>query len=130
MSLIYLGWEFICVVCITLLCVQPILILSAFFFCHPYIPLSNSKTLSLTGHCHHGQKLLEYNSNIYQMACQHCSLNTSSLKRQWKSRVTTRSKPVSTVVSTINSILMKTTTLDKVSVTPYNIPRITIILPH
>ena len=30
-SLIYLGWEFICVVCITLLCVQPIPILSAFF---------------------------------------------------------------------------------------------------
>ena len=39
-SLIYLGWEFICVVCITLLCVQPIPILSAFFLCHPYIPLS------------------------------------------------------------------------------------------
>ena len=29
-------------VCITLLCVQPIPILSAFFLCHPYtIPLSN-----------------------------------------------------------------------------------------
>ena len=26
-------------VCITLLCVQPIPILSAFFLCHPYIPL-------------------------------------------------------------------------------------------
>ena len=43
MSLIYLGWGFICdsVVCITLLRVQPIPILSAFFLCHPYIPLSN-----------------------------------------------------------------------------------------
>ena len=42
-SLIYLGREFICVVCITLLCVQPIPTLSAFFLCHPYIPLSNLK---------------------------------------------------------------------------------------
>ena len=48
MSLIYLGWEFICVVCITLLCVQPIPILSAFFLCHPYIPLSNLKNFSFT----------------------------------------------------------------------------------
>ena len=30
-------------VCITLLCVQPILILSAFFLCHSYIPLSKLK---------------------------------------------------------------------------------------
>ena len=48
MSLIYLGWEFICVVCITLLCVQTIPILSAFFLCHPYIPLSNLKNFSFT----------------------------------------------------------------------------------
>ena len=47
-SLIYLGWEFICVVCITLLCVQTILILSAFFLCHPYIPRSNLKNFSFT----------------------------------------------------------------------------------
>ena len=32
--------------CITLLCVQPILILSAYFLCHPYIPLSNLKNFS------------------------------------------------------------------------------------
>ena len=31
--------------CITLLCVQPIPILSAYFLCHPYIPLSNLKHL-------------------------------------------------------------------------------------
>ena len=35
-------------VCITLLCVQPIPILSAFFLCHPYIPLSNLKKFSCT----------------------------------------------------------------------------------
>ena len=35
-------------VCITLLCVQPIPILSAFFLCHPYIPLSNLKNFSFT----------------------------------------------------------------------------------
>ena len=35
-------------VCITLLCVQPILILSVFFLCHPNIPLSNLKNLSFT----------------------------------------------------------------------------------
>ena len=35
-------------VCITLLCVQPIPVLSAFFLCHPYIPLSNLKNFSIT----------------------------------------------------------------------------------
>ena len=35
-------------VCITLLCVQTIPILSAFFLCHPYIPLSNLKNFSFT----------------------------------------------------------------------------------
>ena len=49
MPLIYLGWEFICVVRITLLCVQPIPILSDFFLCHLYIPLSNLFTC-LTEH--------------------------------------------------------------------------------
>ena len=34
--------------CITLLCVQPIPILSAFFLCHPYIPLSNLKNFFFT----------------------------------------------------------------------------------
>ena len=34
-SLIYLGWEFICVVCITLLCVQPIPILLPSFCAIP-----------------------------------------------------------------------------------------------
>ena len=33
---------------ITLLCVQPIPILSASFLCHPYIPLSNLKNFSFT----------------------------------------------------------------------------------
>ena len=32
--------------CTTLLCLQAILILSAFFLCHPYIPLSNLKNFS------------------------------------------------------------------------------------
>ena len=35
-------------VCITLLCVQTIPILSAFFLCHPYIPLSNLNNFSFT----------------------------------------------------------------------------------
>ena len=35
-------------VCITLLCVQTIPILSTFFLCHPYIPLSNLKNFSFT----------------------------------------------------------------------------------
>ena len=35
-------------VCITLLCIQTIPILSAFFLCHPYIPLSNLKNFSFT----------------------------------------------------------------------------------
>ena len=34
--------------CITLLCVQPILILSTFFLCHPYIPFSNLRNFSFT----------------------------------------------------------------------------------
>ena len=35
-------------VCIILLCVQPIPILSASFLCHPYIPLSNLENFSFT----------------------------------------------------------------------------------
>ena len=35
-SLIYMGWESMCA-----LCVYAIPILSAFFLCHPYIPLFN-----------------------------------------------------------------------------------------
>ena len=35
------GKSYNYVLCITLLWVQPIPILSAFFLCHPYIPLSN-----------------------------------------------------------------------------------------
>ena len=50
-SLIYLGWELSVVymsMYVTVLCLQAILILSAYFLCQPYIPLSNSKNFSFT----------------------------------------------------------------------------------
>ena len=40
-----------------LLCVQPIPILSAFFLCHPYIPLSNLKNFSFTSNYLHADNM-------------------------------------------------------------------------